>query len=73
MLDIKINVVAEAARLAKEIARLDNEITKTHAKLGNASFVERAPAAVVDLEKKRRVEFETTVSQLKVQLQKLKH
>ena len=73
MLDIKIDVVAEAARLAKEIARLDNEITKAHAKLGNASFVERAPAAVVDQEKKRLVEFETTVSQLKVQLQKLKH
>ena len=73
MLDIKIDVVAEAARLAKEIARLDNEITKAHAKLGNASFVERAPATVVDQEKKRLVEFETTVSQLQVQLQKLKH
>ena len=73
MLDIKIDVVAEAARLAKEIARLDNEITKAHAKLGNASFVERAPAAVVDQEKKRLGEFETSVSQLKVQLQKLKH
>ncbi len=73
MLDIKIDVVAESARLAKEVARLENEIIKAHAKLGNASFVERAPAAVVDQEKKRLTDFEATVAQLKIQLQKLKH
>ena len=73
MLDIKIDVAAESARLAKEIARLDNEIVKVHAKLGNVSFVERAPAAVVDQEKKRQAEFEATVIQLRIQLQKLKH
>ena len=72
MLDIKIDVAAESARLAKEIARLENEITKAHGKLGNASFVERAPAAVVEQEKKRLAEFEATVVQLKVQLAKLK-
>ncbi len=73
MLDIKIDVAAESARLAKEVARLENEIIKAHAKLGNASFVERAPAAVVDQEKKRLADFEATVAQLKIQLQKLKH
>ena len=73
MLDIKIDVAAESARLSKEIVRLENEVGKAHAKLGNASFVERAPAAVVDQEKKRLAEFEVTVAQLKIQLQKLKH
>ena len=73
MLDIKIDVVAESARLTKEIVRLENEIVKGHTKLGNASFVGRAPAAVVDQEKKRLAEFEATVAQLKVQFQKLKH
>ena len=72
MLDIKIDVAAESARLSKEIARLENEITKAHAKLSNASFVERAPTAVVDQEKKRLSEFEATVVQLKIQLQRLK-
>ena len=72
MLDIKIDVAAESARLSKEIARLENEIVKAHAKLGNASFVERAPAAVVDQEKKRLADFEATVAQQKIQLQKLK-
>ena len=72
MLDIKIDVAAESARLSKEIARLENEIVKAHAKLGNASFVERAPVAVVDQEKKRLADFEATVAQQKIQLQKLK-
>ena len=72
MLDIKIDVAAESARLSKEIASLENEIVKAHAKLGNASFVERAPAAVVDQEKKRLADFEATVAQQKIQLQKLK-
>ncbi len=72
MLDIKIDVAVESARLAKELARLENEITKTRTKLGNASFVERAPVAVVDQEKKRLAEFELTVAQLKIQIVKLK-
>ena len=72
MLDIKIDVAAESARLSKEISRLENEVSKAHAKLGNASFVERAPAAVVAQEKKRMAEFEATVAQLKIQVTKLK-
>ncbi len=73
MLDIKIDVSAESARLAKEIARLENEIIKGNIKLGNASFVERAPATVVMQEKKRLAEYEATVGQLNIQLHKLKH
>ena len=72
MLDIQIDVAAESARLAKEIARLENEVGKATAKLGNASFVERAPAAVVEQENKRLTDFESTVAQLKIQLKKLK-
>jgi valyl-tRNA synthetase len=73
MLDIKIDVAAEIARVEKEKARLGNEIAKAKSKLGNASFAERAPAAVVDQEKKRLAEFEATLVQLEIQLLKLKH
>ena len=72
MLDIKIDVAAESARLAKEIARIENEIIKANSKLGNASFVDRAPALVVEQEKRRLADFVATVAQLKIQLTNLK-
>jgi valyl-tRNA synthetase len=71
MLKIEIDKDAEKARLAKEIARLEGEITKAEAKLGNESFVARAPAAVVAQEKERLANFADTLAKLKVQFTKL--
>jgi len=71
MLKVEIDVTAERERLDKEITRLSNEITKAQAKLGNESFVARAPAAVVEQEKKRLEEFNTTLVQLHAQRKKL--
>ena len=66
-LHVAIDIDAERARLAKEITRLDGEISKVHTKLGNDSFVARAPAAVVDQERARLVEFGQTLARLKAQ------
>ena len=72
MLEVEIDVTAEIARLEKEIARLEGEIKKAEGKLGNASFVDRAPPAVVEQERQRMVDFGNTLAMLKPQLEKLK-
>ena len=71
MLKIEIDVPAERERLDKEIARLSGEITKAQGKLGNASFVERAPAQVVEQERKRLDDFVSLLAQLQAQRTKL--
>ena len=71
MLKVEIDVVAERERLDKEITRLSGEITKAQAKLGNTGFVERAPAAVVEQERKRLDDFATMLMQLQAQRGKL--
>jgi valyl-tRNA synthetase len=71
MLHIEIDREAEIARLDKEIARLDGEVAKARGKLSNASFVDRAPAAVVEQEQKRLADFSATLDKLRGQRAKL--
>ena len=71
MFKIEVDVAAETERLSKEIARLENEVVKANAKLGNDSFISRAPAQVVETEKKRLVDFLMTLDKLKQQLERL--
>ena len=68
---MEIDVAAEKARMGKELARLEGEIVKAHGKLSNESFVARAPAAVIDQERKRLADFEATVAKVKDQLARL--
>jgi valyl-tRNA synthetase len=71
MLKVEIDVAAERERLDKEIARLSAEIAKAQGKLSTPTFVERAPAAVVEQEKKRLQDFNATLEQLQTQRAKL--
>ncbi|QFY78338.1 valine--tRNA ligase [Alcaligenes faecalis] len=71
MLHVEIDVEAERIRLSKEIERLQGEISKAEGKLGNASFVERAPAAVVEQERLRVAQFGETLAKVKQQFNRL--
>jgi valyl-tRNA synthetase len=68
---IEIDPVAEKVRLEKETARLAGEIAKAKTKLANASFVDRAPAKVVEQERARLAGFESTLEKLREQLKKI--
>jgi valyl-tRNA synthetase len=71
MLHVEIDLGAERTRLDKEIDRLEKEIAKASGKLSNASFVERAPAAVVEQEKARLAQFGETLEKVRTQRQRL--
>ncbi|MDV2117011.1 valine--tRNA ligase, partial [Alcaligenes faecalis] len=71
MLHVEIDVEAERIRLSKEIERLQGEISKAETKLGNASFVERAPAAVVEQERQRVIQFGETLAKVQQQFARL--
>ncbi|XOV90287.1 MAG: valine--tRNA ligase [Pseudomonadota bacterium] len=58
---------AEIARLDKEIDRKQKERSRAEAKIGNPSFVEKAPADVVQKEKDKLTELNHALSQLEDQ------
>jgi valyl-tRNA synthetase len=66
-----IDLKAEAARLAKEIKKLEDEVRKIDAKLGNANFVSRAPEEVVEEQRERRAQAEQTRERLSAALKRL--
>ena len=63
-LDGLIDIDAERARLTKEISVTEIEVKKCEGKLGNASFVDRAPPEVVVQEKARLEDWKAKLVQL---------
>ena len=66
-----VDLPAEAARLAKEIGKLEAEIAKMDAKLGNASFIEKAPEEVVEELRERCADAGASAAKLKQALQQI--
>jgi valyl-tRNA synthetase len=71
MLHQEVDLAAERQRLSKESVRLEGEIVKAKAQLGKSSFIERAPAQVVEQHRARLAGLESTLAKLKQQLDKL--
>jgi valyl-tRNA synthetase len=68
---MEIDVAAEKARLTKEATRLQAEIAKASGKLSNEAFVAKAPAAVIEQERKRIADFTATLEKTQGQLKRL--
>ncbi|CCQ73439.1 valine--tRNA ligase [Magnetospira sp. QH-2] len=66
-----IDVAQEKARLEKEMAKLNGDITKADKKLANPGFLAKAPPEVVETEKERREEARAARSKLAEALEML--
>ena len=66
-----VDLDAERVRLDKEIKRVAVEIAKAQGKLGSDTFVQNAPAAVVEQERKRLVDWTAQHAALQGQRSKL--
>jgi valyl-tRNA synthetase len=66
-----IDLAAERARLAKEMAKCDADIARVDAKLGNPNFVARAPDEVVEEEKEKREEAQARKAKIAEALERL--
>ena len=63
---------AEIERLERQLDKLGKNLGRSHAKLANPSFRDRAPAEVVEKERRRTAEFETSIGKLEAQLETLR-
>lgn len=66
-----IDLDKERERLQKQIAKLQDDISKTDAKLGNEQFVANAPAEILEEFRTRKVEFQQMIDKLATALSQL--
>ena len=67
-LDALIDLEQEKSRLKKEVDRLQEEVKRFESKLGNAQFVNKAPAAVVQAERDKQAAAQSRLEKLEQQL-----
>lgn len=66
-----IDFDAEMARIDKDLGKTEKERAGVQGRLGNASFVERAPADIVEKERARLKELEDKIARLKTSIDRL--
>ena len=70
-LDDLINLDEERARLAKEVAKMEDEIARVQKKLGNSDFVAKAKAEVIQKEREKAAQFDEKLRTLRSSLAKI--
>ena len=66
-----IDLAAETARLKKEVGKLQDEVKKIDAKLGNAKFLAGAPEHVVEEQRERKADAEAAMAKFADALKRL--
>ena len=66
-----INKEEELARLEKEIQKIKQDLPRVEGKLNNPAFVDKAPAEVIDKERTKLAEMQSTLNQLEQQKAKI--
>jgi valyl-tRNA synthetase len=62
---------AEIGRLDKEIARKQKDLSRSEGKINNPSFVDRAPAEVVQKERSKLLDLQSALQKLELQRQRI--
>jgi valyl-tRNA synthetase len=66
-----IDLAQERARLQKDLKKCEDEMARFDAKLGNPSFVSRAPEEVIEEQKEKRAEAAALATRLGEALKRL--
>jgi valyl-tRNA synthetase len=66
-----IDVAAERQRLGKQAKKVEAELARAEAKLGNPRFVDNAPEEIVTKERQRAADFRRQLEQIREQLERL--
>ncbi|MEO7774302.1 MAG: valine--tRNA ligase, partial [Steroidobacteraceae bacterium] len=64
-----IDPAAEAERLSKRLAKIEQDLAKTRAKLENENFVRNAPPEIVNTERERIAQLDRTATSLRQQIE----
>ncbi|MCL2146301.1 MAG: valine--tRNA ligase [Synergistaceae bacterium] len=67
-----LDIGSEIVRLEKDMGELQKNLSVNLAKLGNESFIKRAPVEVVEQERARSLEAEARISRIKRNIENLK-
>ena len=63
-----VDLAAEGARLKKELAKAEKELSGVERTLGNEGFVAKAAPAVIEKKRAQQAELAATIEQLKAQI-----